>query len=130
MRRARDLLAEASVLAEAPGSSYVASGSRQYDSQPPSGQAGSLYLAMLRVYETMSDEEFVDWAERQLRQAKRARRKPTTVEEKRYWIARAPSTVPTRELAQRYGLSERTVQDIRHRAGSSPRRGRPRQAVR
>jgi hypothetical protein len=126
--RSRQLLAEASVVAEAPGSSYDASKRRQPGSAAPSGKGRSLYEAVAHVlgcrltdqgvlvqgYEP--SQKRIEDAEKMIRDAKRAKVRPElTMAQRRHWIALAPRSRPNSEVAAEYEVTVELVSQIRDR---------------
>ena len=67
-KEARDLLAKASVIAEAPGASIIPPGSRTYTSREPTGDpASSTYDYFRRLVERCRTDAELEWAIRKMR---------------------------------------------------------------
>lgn len=129
----RDLLAEASVVAEAKASAM---------SQPTShGKPGSAILASegpslydrleRRFMACATDAEkqaAVDWATDEVKKAKRQEPKELTSRQKEYWVLVDSQGKDYRDVAASEGLREETVWRMRVEAGYEPRRGRPKAA--
>jgi hypothetical protein len=126
-----DLLAKASVVAEAPAA--------KIDSEKTSsGKSGSkiLHSAGLTMHERMAtrfakvetDEEAesaIAWADHQLKREIEPDARPLTEQQRNYWIVVHTQGRGYRDVAIEYGLNEKTVWKLRKEAGYEPRYGYP-----
>ena len=132
-QRMKDVLAEASVVAEAKAAAMSSPTSHgKPGSSILSSEGPALYDRLWRRFsaaQTVRErEEAVAWAEGQVRAAKRQEPRELTAQQEEYWILVEAQGRDYRDVAAEFGKRAETVWKMRSDAGFEPRKGRPKAA--
>lgn len=132
-QRMKDLLAEASVIAEASAAGLnEKTSSGKAGTKEPTIAGPSTYDQVRRRFSAaQSDrerEEAIEWAEALIANLKRQRPRELTTRQRDYWLLVDSQGKDYRDVATEFGLRAETVWKLRSEAGYEPRKGHPKAA--